>query len=241
MTQPPQGPGPGEQPENQSWQPPGGAGPSFDKQQQPPPYQGAYGGQEPYGGQPPYGGQSPYGAQDPGWGMPSPGGPGHGQPYPGPALASRWRRLGAAIVDSLLLGVLYNLLLLPFPDPVRIETAGNQFRYIWNGTGMLVNLLTVVVGFLYYWLMHARFGQTLGKMLLKTRVVRETDGGAISSGTAAWRYGVQILLSVPCGIGSLLDALWILWDPRKQTLHDKIAHTVVVDAVPGQPDPYRNR
>jgi uncharacterized RDD family membrane protein YckC len=32
------------------------------------------------------------------------------------------------------------------------------------------------------------------------------------------------------GFYGLLDALWCLWDPRKQTLHDKVGTTVVVNA-----------
>ena len=30
------------------------------------------------------------------------------------------------------------------------------------------------------------------------------------------------------GVYSLVDALWLLWDPRRQCLHDKLPGTVVV-------------
>jgi len=36
-------------------------------------------------------------------------------------------------------------------------------------------------------------------------------------------------------LASLVDDLWMLWDKQKQTLHDKIASTIVVKA--GVTDP----
>ncbi|MFB4315237.1 RDD family protein [Actinomadura sp. 21ATH] len=202
-------------------------------EEQPPPFGGTYGQQQPYGQVPQ--GPSPY-AQG-GQGQPYGGVPGYGAGSYG-GLASRWARLGAVVLDNLLIGVVSTVLSLPFIDwdALTDPNAAASGGYI---AGNLVSSgISTVLGFLYFWLMHARSGQTLGKMALGIRVVREQDGGAIGSGTAAWRYGVQILLAIPCGLGSLLDALWILWDPRKQTLHDKAAHTLVVKVEPGMPDPY---
>jgi uncharacterized RDD family membrane protein YckC len=214
MTQPPQGPG--EQPG-----------------QQPPPYEGGYGQPPPYGQVPQ--GPSPY-AQG-GYGQPYGGVPGHGAgPYG--SLASRWARFGALIIDTIVVGIIGAVVSAPFTDWGSLMDPDAEPRLTADLTG---SAISTVFGFLYYWLMHARSGQTLGKMALSIRVVREQDGGAISSGTAAWRYGVQILLAIPCGLGSLLDALWIFWDPRKQTLHDKAAHTVVVKVEPGMPNPYQKR
>ncbi|MFI0353123.1 RDD family protein [Actinomadura sp. 9N407] len=209
-------------------------GPDEQPGQQPPPYSGAYG--QPHGQQP---GQVPQG--------PSPYSPDeHGRPYVGTPgygagpygeLASRWARLGALLLDSVLIGTVSLVLSLPFIDwDAVIDPYADTGSYFT--TDLTTSAISTVLGFFYFWLMHARSGQTLGKKAAGIRVIREQDGGAISSGTAAWRYGVQILLAIPCGLGSVLDALWILWDPRKQTLHDKAAHTLVVKVVPGMPDPY---
>jgi uncharacterized RDD family membrane protein YckC len=179
-------------------------------------------------------GPSPYAQGE--YGQPYGGVPGQGAGAYG-ELAGRWERLGALVLDSILVGVVSLALSAPFidwdamTDPA--STTGGAFT-----TDLTSSAISTVLSFLYFWLMHARSGQTLGKKALGIRVVREQDGGAIGSGTAAWRYGVQILLAIPCGLGSLLDALWILWDPRKQTLHDKAAHTLVVKVEPGMPDPY---
>jgi uncharacterized RDD family membrane protein YckC len=35
--------------------------------------------------------------------------------------------------------------------------------------------------------------------------------------------------SFTCGIGLLIDLLFPLWDPKRQTLHDKAANSVVID------------
>ncbi|WP_395106876.1 RDD family protein [Actinomadura sp. SCN-SB] len=194
--------------------------------EQPPPYDGAY-GQVPQGPSP-YSqletGQ-PYGAV-PGYGAGSYGG-----------LASRWARLGAFVLDTLLVGVVSTTLSLPFMDlDAMLNPSPDAPLYT---TGDVVNtVLSTVLGFFYYWLMTARWGQTLGKMALSIRVVREQDGGAIGYGTSAWRYGVQILLAIPCGIGTLLDVLWLFFDRRKQMLHDKAARTLVVKVEPGMPNPY---
>ena len=40
-------------------------------------------------------------------------------------------------------------------------------------------------------------------------------------------FAAAVLTLVPF-VGSLLDLLWPLWDPRNQTLHDKAAGTVVL-------------
>lgn len=209
-------------------QPP--SGPEEQPGQQPPPYSGAYG--QPHGQVPP--GPSPY-DQGPPYGQPY-GGPGHvAGPYG--ELASRWARLGALLLDGLLLGGVSLVLVAPFIDwDTMLDPYAEAGATL--STDLTTSAVSTVIGFLYFWLMHARSGQTLGKKAAGIRVVREHDGGAISSGTSAWRYGVQILLSLPCGIGSLLDALWILWDPRKQTIHDKAAHTLVVKVEPGMPNPY---
>ncbi|WP_067476769.1 RDD family protein [Actinomadura hibisca] len=227
MTQPPHDPNdPGERPPY--GQQPHGQQPPYGEQ--PPPYQGAYGQQQP----PPYG-QGPYG------GLPGYGGAAEHVP-PGDGLASRWARLGAAVLDWLLVSVVTTLLSWPFPDLVRVEGRADNPVYIYSGTGAGVSFLLSVAAFFYYVVMHYKWGQTLGKKVLGIRVVREVDGGALSFGQSAWRTGFSYLVAVfTCGLGGLLDVAWILWDPRKQALHDKVARTLVVRAGQGVPDPYAQR
>lgn len=51
-----------------------------------------------------------------------------------------------------------------------------------------------------------------------------TTGAEIGYGKAFLRYVGRIVSAIPCLIGYIA----MLWDPQKQTWHDKIADTVVV-------------
>ncbi|TDC71605.1 RDD family protein [Actinomadura sp. GC306] len=260
MTQPPNDPASGGDPQDRPHgrpQDPGGPGPYGGEQpyggQQPygeqpygqqPPYREPYGQQQPYG-QGPYG-EQPYG-QQPGYGdLPKyPGQSGHGGTggYGEPAqrLASRWARLGAAIVDIVLLGIVTSLISLPFVDWGSVFDPDTGESLYYSNAQLSSNAIGVVLAFFYYWLMHAKWGQTIGKKLLGIRVVRETDGQAITTGEAAGRSAFYSVLGGICGCIGLINVLWILWDPRKQALHCKVAHTVVVQAGPHTPDPYAHR
>lgn len=73
-------------------------------------------------------------------------------------------------------------------------------------------------------------GQTVGKMVLKIQVRDEATGGPIGYGKAFLRWLVGAALSlVTCGIGSLVDALFPLWDNKRQTIHDKAVSSLVVE------------
>jgi uncharacterized RDD family membrane protein YckC len=74
-------------------------------------------------------------------------------------------------------------------------------------------------------------GYSIGQSVMKLKVV-DTNGALLPMGTAALRLLAQIALSmVP--LAGLLDLLWPLWDPRRQTLHDKAIGSFVI------PDPAR--
>lgn len=144
----------------------------------------------------------------------------------------RWRRLIAAVIDGLIVYAVTWLLTAPILG----------FRTMYEGSlarQTSANLIAGIVAFLYYVLQHGRWGQTLGKRVMSLRVVRADDAGPISYGQAAWRLLFAYLISLAtCGVGGLIDVAWILWDRRRQALHDKVARTVVVKAEPGMPDPY---
>lgn len=72
-------------------------------------------------------------------------------------------------------------------------------------------------------------GATPGMAAVGIRCVDAADGRyPVGIGRAGRRWlAAAVLLVVPL-VGIPLDLLWPLWDRRKQTLHDKIAGTVVV-------------
>ena len=94
--------------------------------------------------------------------------------------------------------------------------------FVTRGTlTALVALMSVgVIYTIGFWML---VGATPGKLLMNLEVVR-TDGGEIGIMTGVLRYIGYTISSIPVGLGFL----WIIWDGKKQALHDKIASTVVI-------------
>ena len=245
------GPPPGQQP---GWAAPGQTGqagwssePQPQAWGQPPtdPYgagvPGQYGAPAPgqYGAAPGQYGAAP-GQYTPWSGAPTPGEqPGH---YAisghGSAPSASWgARLLAKVIDLLLVAVpgLILFWLVAGRDLLdRIDTDGASARLTIGGRQLLGSLLWYLIGFLYFSLLNGR-GQTLGKMALGIKVVNVSDGAPIGVGKGFLRHIVQFganLFNV-CLLGYvfiMIDGLWPLWDARNQTLHDKIAGSIVVKA-----------
>jgi uncharacterized RDD family membrane protein YckC len=147
------------------------------------------------------------------------------------AYAGRWARLFAAILDGIITSAISWVIALP------IVGGGAMFDSSNLGHRLTVNGIQVIVAVIYIGFQHGKWGQTIGKRALGIRVVRSEDGGPIGYGRAFGRVlFTYVLTGITCGIGGLIDVLWILWDDRKQAVHDKVAKTVVVNA--DGPDPY---
>ena len=131
----------------------------------------------------------------------------------GAVLAEWWRRLGGAVVDMAVLWLPLWPLTRSMDRPARL-------------------VISIVVGVLYFAVLNGSAkGQTVGKMVWGTRVRDVATGGAIGPAKAAMRYLVPALLSiVTFGLIWFPDGLWLLRDRRRQTLHDKVAGSVVVNA-----------
>ena len=89
--------------------------------------------------------------------------------------------------------------------------------------------LDLGVSFVYSFAFIAFWGRTLGMAMLRLDAVDALDGrlpiGPVKAAIRSLAAGVFSVVPI---IGSLLDLLWPLWDPRNQTLHDKAAGTVVL-------------
>jgi uncharacterized RDD family membrane protein YckC len=72
-------------------------------------------------------------------------------------------------------------------------------------------------------------GQTVGKRVMKLRVIPLDPAARLTRGMAAKRWLVEYVAGTLLPLFNYLDGLWQLWDkPYLQTLHDKFAQTVVV-------------
>jgi uncharacterized RDD family membrane protein YckC len=89
---------------------------------------------------------------------------------------------------------------------------------------VLIGVLVGIAAFLAYWtILHAHGRQTLGKLAIGAVVVG-TDLRTIPYGRALGRLFAEALSAIPFNLGYL----WAIWDPERQTFHDKIAGTLVV-------------
>lgn len=143
-------------------------------------------------------------------------------------LAGPGARLVAQFVDGAVVvapaGVFYVLVVLMAFTP---RPARQPPDTVWPVLLMLLWFAFVVMGNISYEaLMLTWRGQTLGKMLLGTKVVTP-QGGAITKGQAWIRAASRVVINLLC-LGPV-DALFV-FSERRRTLHDRIAQTLVVRA-----------
>ena len=137
-----------------------------------------------------------------------------------------WRRVGAALVDVVILVTVLTLLQwLLAPGTIAADRHGGQgmpaepmMEWTWWHT------LEAIAAWLYWAGMHSSAWQaTLGKMALGLQVT-DLQGERISFLRATGRYLAEILSALLLMIGYIMVA----FHPRKQGLHDLIAGTLVV-------------
>lgn len=136
------------------------------------------------------------------------------------------RRVLATIIDVLLLGVVASLL--TAPGALIDGWGSSQFSDVASGVLFSFGgLAALLVYFAYFTIMEGRYGQTLGKMALGIKVVRESDGRAPGTKAAVLRTLMRIVDS----IGSYLVAFVVaLVSEKHQRLGDMVAKTLVVRA-----------
>ncbi len=169
--------------------------------QQPPPYGQQQPGYEqqppPYGQQQPGYGQQPYGQQQ-----------AYGQAYAQgqQQYAGVGVRFLAVLIDGIVLGII-----------------GGVLGFIFHNAGVGGGIVGIVA-ILYYIVMEATQGATLGKMALGLRVVK-VDGSPIS-----WTESVirNLLRIVDALFVYLVGAIFVWTSPLKQRLGDRAANTVVI-------------
>jgi uncharacterized RDD family membrane protein YckC len=70
-------------------------------------------------------------------------------------------------------------------------------------------------------------GYSVGQGLMKLKVV-DSHGNLVPMGTCVLRLLCTVGLGFVPVVGGALDLLWPLWDPQRQTLHDKAVGTFVI-------------
>ena len=123
-------------------------------------------------------------------------------------------RLGAAIID----GILMNILGAGIGLAIGIAMEGSE------AAQFVAQLVGIITGWLYAVLMESSDSQgTLGKMAVGIRVA-DLDGQRVSFGRATGRHFSKIPSACILMVGFLMP----LWTEKKQALHDMMAGCVIV-------------
>jgi len=119
-------------------------------------------------------------------------------------------RFVAVLIDTIIIAVIAGILAIPFQS-------------------QLSGAVSLLIFLLYFIVLEGAYGQTVGKMAVKIKVVRE-DGTKINYTDAVVRNVLRLIDLIPYFIPYLLGAILIWTSDMKQRLGDRVAHTVVVKA-----------
>lgn len=150
---------------------------------------------------------------------PVPGQPMHD--FPMAAYASWIRRVGAYLIDYMLGFVIGVTLGIVGAVTATLVGGGSRFQGI---VALIVNL-----ALLAYWVWNWGFrqgitGSTVGKSVLRFKVLGERTGEPIGVGSSIARYFAHFLDAITFGIGYLLP----LFTAKRQTIADMVMDTVCV-------------
>lgn len=139
--------------------------------------------------------------------------------------AGFWLRLAAFLGDM----ALFAAMAVPIAFVAVLTESGSIPKFVGGAILVLLGLSLVGAALIYFPLSEARFGRTLGKQLMKIRVVDES-GRPIRLGQAVIRR-LSFFFDL-----TILDSLFIPFTQKKQRGLDILARTIVVKE-PGEKAP----
>ncbi len=138
-----------------------------------------------------------------------------------PRYGGFWIRVGAVFLDGL---ILFGVTVLA----VRLLHGQGYMEWAMEGVGkditrerVFFNYVLPAVYYVGFWILKSA---TIGKMLVKVKIVDAKTGEPASPLQCVIRYLGYIVSGLALGLGFL----WVAFDKRKQGWHDKIARTLVV-------------
>ncbi|WP_442507668.1 RDD family protein [Novipirellula sp. SH528] len=149
-------------------------------------------------------------------------------------LASVGKRIGGAMIDGIfnMSGFFAASLLIPLFAPAA-RGAGEQAA---AGMSLLLILVLFFLGsipFIVNMVLISMSGQSLGKKMVKTRIVDKQTGVQVGflHGVLIRNIGFGFITGIPVigGFIGLADVIY-LFSEGHETLHDKLAQTIVVEA-----------
>ncbi len=217
---------------------------------QPPPPQGGYAPPPPPSGYPP---PPPSGYPPPphqgGYPPPPPWAPGYpplpppsGAALPKEAYTPWFTRVGAYVIDVIpaaIVGGVAQGIAFGTADNNCVSNSGEYDHGVYctsNFSAFGIILVVIAsIAIVAYWIWNLGYrqgttGSSIGKSVMKFKVISEKTGQPIGFGMSIVRELIYWVAAVACGILWLVAVLFPLWDPKRQTLVDKIISTICVPA-----------
>jgi uncharacterized RDD family membrane protein YckC len=159
-------------------------------------------------------------------------------PQPPQAPALQYRSVGirfiAILIDLIIVALISAFFTVPLTIPssitvANVTNASVQSVSITTGSASAGSLISGIVLLVYFTVLLGTYGQTVGKMAVKIKVVKE-DGTKITYVDAFVRTLLLYIDAFPYIIPFLLGAILIWTSDKKQRLGDRSARTIVVSA-----------
>lgn len=131
------------------------------------------------------------------------------------------RRSYAFFIDSLILVVLALFVNFDLFTSLTVNSSDEDFLRIQTEILKIYFPMTLI----YQWLFVSMYGATLGKILMKIRVIDLQTGDTPSAMVSLNRSIVRIVSELVMNFGFL----WAFLDPNRQAWHDKSSRTLVID------------
>ena len=137
-----------------------------------------------------------------------------------------WPRVGASLVDTILLGIIIYPVLTAFYG----KSYWTSEEFVKGPLDFLLSWVFPAIAVIIFWVAKQA---TPGKMAVAAKIVDAKTGNAATTGQLIGRYLAYYLSMIPLFLGFI----WVAFDERKQGWHDKLAGTVVVRQKNRQPKP----
>jgi uncharacterized RDD family membrane protein YckC len=140
-------------------------------------------------------------------------------------LASPGMRIVGGLIDVVVLVVIYGIIALAFISAGDARLLPGFFGHSLLSLAGVLSVVIDVAYFAYFW---SSRGASIGMMPFGFKVRDVATAQYPTMSKAALRgfiWTLEYALSF-CLVGAL-GWLWMLWDPKKQAIHDKVAGTIV--------------
>lgn len=143
------------------------------------------------------------------------------------ALASRWKRLGGSLIDTIILLVVL--------IPIMFITGFTAIIASGEEPGFVFTIMLAIVGMLVFFAINFKFlkenGQTIGKKAMGTKIVALDGSKALMNDHLAKRYATYFIPNQIPIIGAVFGLVNVLFifGAQKRCIHDLAGKTKVVD------------